>query len=32
MEARLCGADSSVPFQVSHLEPGKEQGKDFVER
>jgi hypothetical protein len=29
MEARLDGADSSVPFGVSHLETGKNQGKDL---
>jgi hypothetical protein len=28
----LCGANFSVPFQVSHLEPGKDQGKDFGKR
>jgi hypothetical protein len=29
MEARLDGVDSSVPFEVSHLETGKNQGKDL---
>jgi hypothetical protein len=25
----MDGADSSVPFRVSHLESGKDQGKDL---
>jgi hypothetical protein len=28
----MCGADSFIPFQVSHLESGKDQGKDFCGR